>query len=531
MDPPTAGLSFTSKLLPTATQIAQVRNCSRAGILPVPASDLHAIVVEAPEELIRYDAEITKLQNGLDRLVLERTMLASYADGCRSVLAPVQRLPNELLADIFEWSFPEELYVLESTPEEEVDRISQWHLRQLAQVCCRWYSIAMATPKLWSTIAVDTSLWSDCNISIQTLLTLLDYSLTQGQNHPLTLDVVLTKHAHRWRDVFIWSDGEPHRYLANATGSLDYGAILDRLEMLEINLSSNKSWNELEFFYQAPRLTEFSFAGRLENMPKIPWHQITKCSYHSDSHPPPPYQRLSVLLLANKVDTFTLELDLRNFPLDHDWHSYTSSMRHIEFELATNDSRVFDKLLDSLTLPSLESFSLAPLSDYDPPAWSSNRFVSLASRSQFGESLTCLCVHAMIAHTELVRCLQAVPRLEKLVLADCVWIDDDAMVVITHELLQLLTYTANSSQCLLPRLHTLHMTSLLEFTDASFLDLVASRMRKTRIDGLASFETKLLCYPERQRDMSPETLQQLAQMVASGALKLTVLSEAIDTET
>ncbi|KAF8199216.1 hypothetical protein K438DRAFT_1759119 [Mycena galopus ATCC 62051] len=68
--------------------------------------------------------------------LIDRHILESYADGCRSLFSPIRRLPAELLADIFELCLPREIYqILDTTiPEQEVDRISGRHLLQLA-----WY--------------------------------------------------------------------------------------------------------------------------------------------------------------------------------------------------------------------------------------------------------------------------------------------------------------------------------------------------------------------------------------------------------
>ncbi|KAJ7146922.1 hypothetical protein C8R44DRAFT_552905, partial [Mycena epipterygia] len=63
-------------------------------------------IAESPDELARYDSEIQQLQDRLDGLRSERATLESYANGCRSVLSPVRRLPAELLVDIFDICAP-----------------------------------------------------------------------------------------------------------------------------------------------------------------------------------------------------------------------------------------------------------------------------------------------------------------------------------------------------------------------------------------------------------------------------------------
>ncbi|KAJ7806925.1 hypothetical protein B0H14DRAFT_3765410, partial [Mycena olivaceomarginata] len=147
----------------------------------------------------RYDWAINSVQNELNRLSSERRTLASYTDGCRSALSPIRRVPVEVLVEIFDLCLPEGMYQLseDTTPEEEVDRLSGWHLLQLAQVCSLWHYTAMGTPKLWSTIAIDTTLWSRCTASADTLFSLLESSLNRGKDYSLTMNVgVLRRDSH-----------------------------------------------------------------------------------------------------------------------------------------------------------------------------------------------------------------------------------------------------------------------------------------------------------------------------------------------
>ncbi|KAJ7690916.1 hypothetical protein B0H14DRAFT_2652226 [Mycena olivaceomarginata] len=47
----------------------------------------------------------------------------------------------------------------------------------------------MGTAKLWSTIFIDTTLWSRCTASADTLLSLLESSLNRGKDYSLTMNV------------------------------------------------------------------------------------------------------------------------------------------------------------------------------------------------------------------------------------------------------------------------------------------------------------------------------------------------------
>ncbi|KAL1686860.1 hypothetical protein GGG16DRAFT_63415, partial [Schizophyllum commune] len=83
--------------------------------------------------------QIASLLRGVDALVdgMEET-----AARCRSRLAPVHKLPPDLLALIFRWS------------------IARWHIHltygalpgALTQVCRRWRMVAHSEPRLWTHI-------------------------------------------------------------------------------------------------------------------------------------------------------------------------------------------------------------------------------------------------------------------------------------------------------------------------------------------------------------------------------------------
>ncbi len=92
----------------------------------------------------------------------------------------------------------------------------------------------MGTPKLWSTIVFDASLWPQCAASVNTLLSLLERTLTRGGSHPLTMEVsvlesdpryqstleLLCRHASRWQDVYLYSDIDASKYLRCAKDQL-----------------------------------------------------------------------------------------------------------------------------------------------------------------------------------------------------------------------------------------------------------------------------------------------------------------------
>ncbi|KAK7043370.1 hypothetical protein R3P38DRAFT_2510638 [Favolaschia claudopus] len=472
---------FTSKLLPTADQTKQIFEINRSGVLPLDTTGLQTVLSRVPPELALYDAEV-------ERLLCERELLASHLESCRSALAPVHRLPVELLSDIFELCFPAELYQIKdsTTYRQEIDRISHRYLLTFAHVCARWYRFVTGTPKLWSTITIDTSLWS--GLTAHALLSLLECALDRGRDYPLNIavfiecnahhgDAVLTllsKHAGRWHQLNILSKDQPSHSLSSIKGSLN------RLQKLELDTK----WKKIDIFQRAPCLTQFTFHGKSKYLPKLPWTQIQTLTCVGDftARARPLQSSLAVLRSATNVKHFTSRLDLWDCDPDLISTSLVSSkVRHLELQLAVDDEGMVEKLFDSLVLPSLTSLAISPC-DEDPCPWptASTSFLLLAERSGFAHHLLHLSLDTMISGAELLRCLEVLPALEHITIKDCSMFA--AYIVITDSLLRGLTCIAGTTP-LVPKLHVLKLESILKFTESIFVKLIDSRVERIRDTG------------------------------------------------
>ncbi|KAK7058176.1 hypothetical protein R3P38DRAFT_3253155 [Favolaschia claudopus] len=529
---------FTSSLLPTPARLAELDSALRANILPPELSSVQATIVATPAELNRYNLEMKRVTNELQRLKSERRALLSQFEKCRSVFAPIRRLPGELLTEIFAMCRPEELYELSKTvtPEEEVDRISHSHLRQLAQVCSRWNEIVSDSPKLWSHISFNTSVWSDCCASDDTLIDLLEYALERGRNTPLFIEAcvvwtntssnyafeLLGEHSHRWHTVCFYSDPRSSAHLIDVEENLN--------NLQSLHLESNGSWNSVSTFHVAPRLTEFSFVGDSpHDIPHLPWSQIRKLTYIG-KNAANPSECLSLLLRATNVDTALFSLDLRQTFSYVPWSSISSDVKSITLGLAASDS-VIGRVFDCFSLPALESFALVPAVprtnlEYSPPVWPIDQFLALARRSSFDSHLTRFQLRADVKNVDLLTCLAVLPRLEELVISDYGSLGMEA--VISDVFLRGLSTSSHSSSAgafdILPALRFLSLTSSLEFTDAVYVELVLSRAAAMRANNLKNLSKSgrplvvhLYTLPERERELSTQMLNEaFASAIAEG---------------
>ncbi|KAK7043373.1 hypothetical protein R3P38DRAFT_2883822 [Favolaschia claudopus] len=493
---------FTSFCLPTPAEVENIRELARFGALPtgLELSKLQLTMANAPAEIQHYETEIETLQKEISRLASERTSLESYLNLCRSVLSPVHRLPNEMLADIFDLCLPEELYWISDTitVDDEMNRLAHSHLLQLAQVCTRWHRVAMHTPKLWSLITVDVDYWSPgVSDGVNSILAnLLESSLARGQDFPLTLNIgiadsispngeaigeMVLQHAHRWREVFIWSRGAPNMALSSATIKLD------QLVKLDLNV---ELWKDVQVFQNTPTLTDFS--------------------------PGPSYSPLSVLHLAPNVSKCTFYLNLQHESPGHEpWDLQVSSgMKKFYLRLlsSTTGDAVVGHLFDCLTLFALEGLDIYPSDIKLPPVWSSSSFLALADRSGFGSRLTYFAIHVILTDEELLCCLRVLARLERLFVTDCG--TSTNTVTITNHFLRELGLGMRTS--LIPELKLLSLRCGLEFDDAAYADMLASRVA----DGTRTlaFKSNLWWFETHKREISPEALGRIAQLVSDGRL-------------
>ncbi|KAJ7673709.1 hypothetical protein DFH06DRAFT_1467181 [Mycena polygramma] len=510
------GIGFPSWLAPTPAQTLEVMNVLRSNALPLDAGALQRAILDTPTELARYDVEIGRLQTVLERLVRERAALATYADRCRSVFSPIRRLPTELLAEIFAMCSPaycselaDEYDLWEAnTPKQELDRLSNHSLLQLSQVSALWNQTAMGTPKLWSTILLNTSLWSAA--TAPKLLSTLEFALKQGGNHPLTMCIavleedplhravleLLSQHALRWKDVYFYSDREAGQFLRCAKGSLD---CLERLNVCA-------AWRGVDIFQTAPKLTEVTFRGRVEDVPDLPWDQIRTFTYTDELHMNP-FTFLILLGCCQSILAFDADIgfsDLAGATMPF----VSSDVESLSLELALAHSArlaqpVVGRIFETLTLPSLHALDLRPRADSaSAPVWDAQAFLALADRSSFHSHLTRIGIKAIITDQELLRCLAVLPLLDELDVHDCTSGDN---VVITDALLQGLTLQVGGKN-LVPNLTFLCFQSLIQFSDTCYRDLIASRLPKKPGD---CFEAYVGWIPGCRREFPSELLSDL----------------------
>ncbi|KAJ7189021.1 hypothetical protein C8R46DRAFT_1341639 [Mycena filopes] len=511
-----------SSFLPDSARLDQLRHILRSNTVPPEISSFRRVAEEAPVELARYDAEIERLREHTARLLSERATLSWYSDGCRSVAAPVRRLPTELLAQIFDLCAPDGQEVISdtTTPTEEVERLAKKYLLQLAQVCSYWRSVAMETPTLWSLIVLDTNLWDRLPQSSRTLLNLVASSLQRGGECPLTLHIavdhgdrnersvleLLSEHSRRWRDVSMWIDPPSFSHLVQAKGNLGR---LGFLWLARNTISRNEIHPARNIFQIAPRLSEVSLEQWHEPVPVLPWNQLSLASLRLVGGVPPARTMQILPSLLNSARLF-IEPNTLSTPLEPPVLSQINNLAvHLMGESSV-EHPILGTLFQSLTLPRLDMFFLVCTGFF--PRWEQGAFLDFASRSSLQTTLMLLHIDVVvITDHELLECLATLPLLEELYIADSG--DDSDPALLTDHLLQMLIGGSDGS-CLVPSLCYLELTSRLTFREDVFYDFIASRVRHRRFEH--DFQVVAYWCKSRDYGFSPEFKERLEGLTDEG---------------
>ncbi|KAF8145759.1 hypothetical protein K438DRAFT_1735247 [Mycena galopus ATCC 62051] len=479
---------FSSSLLPTPAQTAQVHQLLRSNSVPSDSqsSYLRSIIAPSLADVARYDIEIERLQ-------AERDALQRYCDECRSVYAPVRRLPPEILAEIFLLCVsPTPILYCDDTQNfpDGPNPATQPHLLPLLQVCLSWYNTVMTTPCLWANIEAALH---------NTSSKLLARSLDRSARCPLTLHLeaydgnlqpaleLLGGCADRWRIADLYISEDAGRFLSHVRGNLP------RLERLGLGGGGAPG---IEIFETAPNLTHIVLSRVGSPLPKLPWTQLREVTYYyssglSSSRDDAMVDHLGSMSRCSSQCEFNLyDLDVSDFTVPI---SALASVRVqsdipilrlaiLDVQIEEHSRQALGEILRVLTLPRLQLLHFhSPRPERFPLFWPRDDFLALASRSSFRNTLNKLFLHDLvITQDELVGCLSDMKVLRELFIQD---VPGDFStdhrradhILITDSLLQRLGWRPDSS-CLVPHMHHFSFGSKFSFEDNAFIEFVDSRL-------------------------------------------------------
>ncbi|KAK7449771.1 hypothetical protein VKT23_013246 [Stygiomarasmius scandens] len=112
---------------------------------PADVEEIDTFLAQPESQLHALDSEIEQLRNQLRDHLCRRNGLSSYISSHRALMAPIRRLPPEVLSEIFIQCLPTDYNPTRSLTEAPL---------LLTRVCQSWREICFSTPRLWSALHI-----------------------------------------------------------------------------------------------------------------------------------------------------------------------------------------------------------------------------------------------------------------------------------------------------------------------------------------------------------------------------------------
>ncbi|KIJ52745.1 hypothetical protein M422DRAFT_25811 [Sphaerobolus stellatus SS14] len=288
-------------------------------------SDSERVVIEqniyiASRHMEGVEENISSIQDTIKRLQREIYLLYEtshrrervldhtnkYLYNQRSLVAPVQKLPDELLIHIFSECRWTTRYNQLGIPNIVPDDVTRW---LFSGVCRRWRRVALSVGTLWSCI--------DFVPDSEDPLKRLDKfrtCLTRSGNAPLEIQYwsggdptgdepivkLLLESSHRWKSAYIGRTSLRTRYSGGISRISDKHPLL---KYLSLENYSSEVYGHL--FMDAPRLTHLEirwFSGsRNVSFLGIPWSQITHFTLSSQVPVRPYYEAVRSMHMLQEL--------------------------------------------------------------------------------------------------------------------------------------------------------------------------------------------------------------------------------------
>ncbi|KAF7326593.1 hypothetical protein MSAN_02502500 [Mycena sanguinolenta] len=493
------------------------------------------------EKLGKYGDKIAQINDldELSRLEPCRLALEAFYLDCCSLLAPVRRLPIELLIHIFQFCRSAEPNFRRSSDSAAcgIAHLAQESLLRVAHVCHMWHETVIGTPSLWSTVSLHASALSGTPQQCETTVKLLEAVLRRSGSMPLNVESypfdgygkrfqpaleLIAHHSARWKTARIMNSPFDFQYLSSIQHNLPL------LRTLELYIGGSGAEHQLEFLAFVRNVQNLTVHGSIQFViPRLPLEGLVtyRCV---DLRPDTIRWAVASMSRLSHLCAVGIEIEIPCWD-DESYSSAsgipqtTSNIDSFSFHVhkffrTASSLQILAQTFAALSLPSIRLLSFR--ADFNPLAWPHSEFMTLSSRSSFHnhlQSLDLFRVH--ITEPQLVDCLSILPALQNLSIAD-----HFPKPLVTDSLLTALTHSADSSTptCLLPGLRVLDCISELRFDDNVYLRFLLSRCASESggPSDPVPFVSRLRC-PRAHiwRTINSNVAAQIKGMCAGGVLK------------
>ncbi|KAF9077400.1 hypothetical protein BDP27DRAFT_1442064 [Rhodocollybia butyracea] len=366
-------------------------------------SEIRDIIAGLDVDADRIRWELISLTNKLKRLEIQQ-------EKYKSLLAPIRRLPSEVLNLIFTH--------FSCDPDMQNNISESFGITlpgcSLMAVCSRWRNIVLSCTALWRKIQLNTFLCDDTEEAVDDLARLaapvkwcLDHA---GGTGPLDISFQgnMVQFPSRSSCVFYSLSFPSFAALKNCA--------LKSLKSLEFYIDQDQGRTEFDIFCNAPQLTRLTLftLPTVERKETFPWGQIKTLEL---SFIDPNYELFRALAFCPSLETlsyvFSYIYDESRFSEIPPQTSETIRSLSVVFEDGHCAPQTFSSLMDAAHFPALQEMSIY----YEElqvlardTLWSHDKFISLLLRS--GCSLTTLEMeNIVICNDDLVSLLVTTPEL------------------------------------------------------------------------------------------------------------------------
>jgi hypothetical protein len=449
------------------------------------------------------DAEVARKELIIDRLLCEVAELRRCSEQHKALIAPIRRVPPEVMAEIFlqlaeieaeTGSCASYLYDYGEVFEKKyiVRPFRDQAPLIFGRICRDWRSIALSTPRLWNSISLECR-----NRKIRSNISLCDMWLKRSGSLPLSIrlyrhwilpserDIITQQTIDHWQELIriILPYAQRWRFLdlANVPDSFYdslYGLLPDYAPMLEALCVSHDDDLEPANARSTPRIgirfmrklrilyldslggTDITAGGEWQT---LPWSQLT----HIDVGECSAYDCLHILgqALAAVACKFTVTRDspLQHLPISH------SGLRTLKIVVDANLLLLWSCLTCSvLSTLSIESENAGMVTDHTffqgLPSFITRTDKSIKDFTMQGSSLT---------DNQFASCLADMPRLHHLRVSE-----GGSGVQFTNQIWESLTWGAaqDSPSPLIPKLKSLYVAGTQQCSHKSVVRMLKSRL-------------------------------------------------------
>lgn len=415
---------------------------SQLRLLPTMKSDIE-------HDILRFDKEISRLTDVLSELQTQRARLQRQVTSCSSLLAPIRRLPPELLVEIFSFSC-----VL---PSNDLTQRKISAPYNISHVCSYWRELSISTPNLWSRISVDLDFATDDTPKV------VEMFLKRSFRRPLTLIISDSLGYDQLFKVMNALMTERHRfYKVELQGWLcTFDLPYERAYMPQDNVFPTLEYLILKAGWESYNCTFFQ--TRAPNLHTVTLEDI------SQGGPINLPDSVTSIDISDGLSSFVLFQASRYVGIRHASLTYAENGNgdlgahslpnwvslKVTYAGSFLDEHPFDSLFDAMTLPSLEELSIASR-DRIGLEWPHDAFRRMLVRSQGFKLWRLNLAHFDLSPAGLVEVMKLLPSLTHIGIHEP---RNTPYPSVDHEvLLQMSQTPTNPLQRILPKLVDISIT-------------------------------------------------------------------------